>query len=108
MEAAIRALAEPRRRRILELVADDELSAGEIASQFDVTRPAVSQHLAVLREAGLVGERRVGTKRLYRARPEGFAGLREFLDRFWGEGLERLKEAAEIEEGRTRRGRTAA
>jgi DNA-binding transcriptional ArsR family regulator len=108
MEAAIRALAEARRRRILELVADEELSAGEIASQFDVTRPAVSQHLAVLREAGLVGERRVGTKRLYRARPEGFAGLREFLDRFWGESLERLKEAAEVEEGRTRRGRTAA
>ena len=108
MEAAIRALAEARRRRILELVADDELSAGEIASQFDVTRPAVSQHLAVLREAGLIGERRVGTKRLYRARPEGFVGLRAFLDRFWDEGLERLKEAAEAEEGRTRRGRTAA
>jgi DNA-binding transcriptional ArsR family regulator len=108
MEAAIRALAEPRRRRILELVADRELSAGEIAAQFEVTRPAVSQHLSVLRAAGLVVERREGTRRLYRARPEGFVGLRAFLERFWDVGLERLKEAAELEEGRKRRGRRAA
>jgi DNA-binding transcriptional ArsR family regulator len=108
MEAAIRAIAEPRRRRILELVADRELSAGEIAAQFEVTRPAVSQHLSVLREAGLVAERREGTKRLYRARPEGFVGLHVFLERFWDVGLERLKEAAELEEGRKRRGRRAA
>jgi DNA-binding transcriptional ArsR family regulator len=108
MEAAIRALAEPRRRRILELVADRELSAGEIAAQFEVTRPAVSQHLSVLREAGLIVERREGTRRLYRARPEGFTGLRAFLERFWDVGLERLKEAAELEEGRKRRGRRAA
>jgi len=108
MEAAIRALAEPRRRRILELVADRELSAGEIAAQFEVTRPAVSQHLGVLREAGLIAERREGTRRLYRARPEGFTGLRAFLERFWDVGFERLKEAAELEEGRKRRGRRAA
>lgn len=108
MEAAIRAIAEPRRRRILELVADRELSAGEIAAQFEVTRPAVSQHLSVLRDAGLVAERREGTKRLYRARPEGFVGLHAFLERFWDVGLERLKEAAELEEGRKRRGRRAA
>lgn len=100
MEAAIRALAEPNRRRILELVADRELSAGEIAASFPVTRPAVSQHLSVLREAGLLEERREGTKRLYRARPEGFVGLRAFLERFWDVGLERLKAAAELEEGR--------
>ena len=100
MEAAIRALAEPNRRRILELVVDRELSAGEIAASFPVTRPAVSQHLSVLREAGLLEERREGTKRLYRARPEGFVGLRAFLERFWDVGLERLKAAAELEEGR--------
>jgi DNA-binding transcriptional ArsR family regulator len=108
MEAALRAIAEPRRRRILELVADRELAAGEIASHFDVTRPAVSQHLTVLRDAGLVVERREGTRRLYRARPEGFVGLQAFLERFWDAGLERLKEAAELEEGRKRRGRRAA
>lgn len=107
MEAAIRALAEPNRRRILELVAERELSAGAVASRFAVTRPAVSQHLTVLREAGLVAERREGTRRLYRARPEGFADLRQFLDLFCDEGLERLKLAAELEEGRKRRGRAA-
>jgi DNA-binding transcriptional ArsR family regulator len=100
MEAAIRALAEPRRRRILELVRDDELSAGEIASVFDVTRPAVSQHLGVLRDAGLLEERREGTRRLYRARPEGLADVREFIETFWDGRLERLRLAAELEEGR--------
>jgi DNA-binding transcriptional ArsR family regulator len=107
MEAAIRALAEPRRRRILELVAERELSAGAIAAQFEVTRPAVSQHLTVLKEAGLLAERRAGTRRLYRARPDGLADLRAFLDRFWDDGLERLRLAAELEEGRRRRGRRA-
>ena len=108
MEDAIRALAEPRRRRILELVATRELSAGQIAGKFDVTRPAISQHLTILKEAGLVEERRDGTRRLYSVRPEGFTGLRKFLERFWDEGLERLKLAAELEEGRKRRGRGAA
>jgi DNA-binding transcriptional ArsR family regulator len=108
VEAALRAIAEPHRRRILELVADRELSAGEIAAGFELTRPAVSQHLSVLKEAGLVEERREGTRRFYRARPEGFVGLRAFLDRFWGVHLERLKKAAENEEGRRRRGRPAA
>ena len=106
MEAAIRALAEPRRRRILELVRDDELSAGEIASVFDVTRPAVSQHLGVLRDAGLLVERREGTRRLYRARPEGLADVREFIETFWDGRLERLRLAAELEEGRIRSART--
>jgi DNA-binding transcriptional ArsR family regulator len=108
MEDAIRAIAEPNRRRILRLVAENELSAGEIASRFEITRPAVSQHLTVLREAGLVSERREGVRRLYRIRPEGFADLRSFLEAFWDESLERLKEAAELEEGRRRRGRRAA
>src|SRR5437867_9711731 len=98
MEAALRAIAAPRRRRILQLVRDEELSAGEIAAQFDVTRPAVSQHLNVLKEAGLVSERRDGTKRLYRARPEGLTQLKAFLEEFWDDRLEALKIQAEREE----------
>jgi len=100
MEAAIRAIAEPRRRQILRLVWDAEMSAGEIASHFEVTRPAISQHLRVLKEAGLVDERRDGTRRIYRARPEGLAELREFLEAFWGESLSALKREAEAEERR--------
>ena len=80
------------------LVRDGELSAGEIASHFEISRPAVSQHLTVLREAGLVDERRNGTRRLYRARPEGLAELKAFLDGFWDERLEALKREAEKEE----------
>jgi DNA-binding transcriptional ArsR family regulator len=98
MEAALRAIAEPRRRRILELVGGGELSAGEIASHFEVTRPAISQHLGVLKEAGLVNERRNGTQRLYRARPQGLAELKAFLDGFWDEKLEALQREAEREE----------
>jgi DNA-binding transcriptional ArsR family regulator len=98
MEAVARAIAAPARRRILTLVRDDELSAGEIADHFDVTRPAVSQHLTVLKEAGLVNERRNGTKRLYRARPEGLVELKEFLEGFWDERLAALKREAEREE----------
>ena len=98
METALKAIVEPRRRAILRLVLDDELSAGEIASHFDVTRPAVSQHLSVLKEAGLVDERRNGTRRLYRARPEGLAELKTFLDEFWDEKLAVLKREAEREE----------
>ena len=98
METALKALAEPRRRRILMLVRDGELSAGEIASHFEISRPAVSQHLTVLREAGLVDERRNGTRRLYRARPEGLAELKEFLAGFWDDRLEMLKRDAEREE----------
>jgi DNA-binding transcriptional ArsR family regulator len=98
MEAALKAIAGTRRRQILRLVRDGELSAGEIAAHFDVTRPAVSQHLSVLKEAGLVDERRNGTRRLYRARPEGLAELKAFLDELWGERLEALKREAEREE----------
>lgn len=95
MDAALRALAEPRRRRILELVGPRELTAGEIASHFEVTRPAISQHLGVLKEAGLVDERRNGTRRLYRARPQGLAELKAFLESFWDEKLEALQREAE-------------
>ena len=102
MEPALKAIAEPRRRAILRLVRDGELSAGEIASHFDVTRPAVSQHLTVLKEAGLVRERRNGTRRLYRARPEGLAELRAFLEEFWDARLDALKRDAEREEKKKR------
>ena len=104
IDATIPALAEPRRREILDLIRDTELPAGEIAARFDVTRPAISQHLQVLRDAGLVVERRDGTRRLYRARPEGLDELRGYLDGFWGESLTRLRSAAEREERSKKRG----
>ena len=104
MDAALRALVEPRRREILRLVGQRERPAGEIAAHFDVTRPAISQHLRILKEAGLIVERRLGTRRLYRARPEGLAELRTFIEEFWDEQLGRLKEQAELEERRIRRG----
>jgi DNA-binding transcriptional ArsR family regulator len=102
VEAALKAIAEPRRRQILELVRDGELSAGEIAAHFDVTRPAISQHLGVLKEAELVSERRHGTRRLYLARPQGLRELQTFLDGFWDERLEALRREAEGKEARTR------
>ena len=101
MEAALKAIAEPRRREILRLVWDAEMTAGQIASHFEVTRPAISQHLRVLKEAGLVDERRDGTRRIYRARPDGLEGLREFLEGFWDESLSVLKREAEKEERRS-------
>jgi DNA-binding transcriptional ArsR family regulator len=100
VEATLKAIAAPRRRQILSLVRHGELSAGDIAAHFDVTRPAVSQHLNVLKEAGLVSERRNGTRRLYRARPEGLAELRAFLEEYWDPRLEALKREAEKEEGK--------
>jgi DNA-binding transcriptional ArsR family regulator len=104
VEAALKAIAEPRRREILTLVRDGELSAGEIAGHFDVTRPAISQHLTVLKEAGLVSERRDGTRRLYQARPQGLAEVRQFLEAFWDERLGALRDEAERKE-RSKRGR---
>lgn len=102
MQSTIQALAEPRRREILELIRERELTAGEIASGFDVTRPAISQHLGVLREAGLVSERREGTRRFYRARPEGLKELKEFVEGFWTFSLQQLKREAEAEERKKR------
>jgi len=98
VEAVLKAIAAPNRRRMLRLVWDAELAAGEIASHFELTRPAVSQHLGVLKEAGLVSERREGTRRLYRASPQGLVELKAFLDEFWGDRLEALKREAEREE----------
>src|SRR5881392_4503379 len=98
MQAAIDAIAEPRRREILHLVRDQEMASGRIAAHFDVTRQAVSQHLRVLHDAGLVSERRDGTRRIYRARPEGLLELRKFLDEFWDNRLDALKREVEAEQ----------
>src|ERR1700685_1797751 len=98
-DEALRALAEPRRRAILRLVADDELAAGEIAAAFDVSRTAVSQHLTVLKNAGLLSERRGGTRRLYRARAEGLDGLRQFLTDMWTSSLDTARRLVEAERG---------
>ena len=104
MDLVLHAIAEPRRRDILQLVRERELAAGEIASHFaNVSRPAISQHLAVLIAAGLVTLRRDGTRRLYRARPEGLAEVREFLETFWDDSLARLQTAAEAEERQRQR-----
>ena len=97
MDAAT-AIADPIRRRVLELVRDHEVPAGTLAAQFDVSRPAVSRHLRVLREAGLVVERRDGRQRLYRADPEPLTELREWLDDYWAGRLGALRDLAEKEE----------
>jgi DNA-binding transcriptional ArsR family regulator len=99
----LKALAEPRRRAILRLVWSQELPATDIADRFpDVTRPAISQHLRVLKDANLVTERRDGTRRLYRANADTMAELRAFLDDYWTSGLERLRDVAEVAEARKR------
>ena len=102
MDAALKAIAEPSRRRILALVKDGEQTAGDIASHFDVSRPAISQHLKVLKEAGLVNERRDGVRRLYSVREDGLIDVRRFLESFWSAGLTRLKEEAENAERQRR------
>jgi DNA-binding transcriptional ArsR family regulator len=96
-DEVFRALAEPRRRAILKLVSDTELAAGEIAAAFDVTRTAVSQHLTVLRAAGLVAERRDGTRRLYTARPDGIAAVRGLLDDLWASSLNTARRLVEAD-----------
>lgn len=98
MDTTLHAIADRRRRRILELVSQEELSAGAIASHFDVSRPAISQHLGVLKNANLLHERRAGTRRYYRARREGLDELRDYLEHFWDTHLDRLKRAAEAKE----------
>jgi DNA-binding transcriptional ArsR family regulator len=92
------AIAQPKRREILRLLAAGELSAGEVASRFSVTQPAISQHLKVLKEAGLITERRDAQRRLFSVRPEGLADLNDFLAEVLPAGLERLKRAAEKEQ----------
>ncbi len=105
MDAVLRAIAEPNRRKILELVRDTELSAGDIARAFEVSRPAISQHLKILEQAGLLSVRKDGTRRLYRSRPEAVADVKAFIDSYWQEGLDRLKAAAEAQHRRDKNGR---
>jgi DNA-binding transcriptional ArsR family regulator len=108
VDVALKALAEPRRREILRLVWTKELPATEIAARFhDVTRPAVSQHLKVLREAKLINERREGTRRLYQVNQSEMTKLREFLDDYWAGGLARLRDVSEAAELGKHRSATA-
>ncbi|WP_064093489.1 ArsR/SmtB family transcription factor [Rossellomorea aquimaris] len=100
IQQAIHSISVPTRRRILEILRDKELTSTEIASQFELSAPAISQHLKVLEQSGLVVVRKEGTKRYYRIRREGFSDLRQFIDQFWEDSLLRLKEAAEKEERR--------
>ncbi|MDQ3993019.1 MAG: metalloregulator ArsR/SmtB family transcription factor [Actinomycetota bacterium] len=98
-DAALRAIAEPRRQAMLRLVRDEPRSVGEIAARFDISQQAVSQHLQVLKDAGLVAVRKQGQRRLYTVRPEGLETLEAFLAELWPAGLERLKSAVESEHG---------
>ena len=103
VESIMRAVSSPRRRRILQLVWTKELSAGDIAEQFDVTWGAVSQNLRVLRDANLLETRREGTHRYYRAIPEALGPVRAVLEQMWQSDLARLKHAVEADmQGRRR------
>jgi len=101
--SVLRALAAPSRRVVLRLVRDRELPAGEIAAEFDSSRTAISQHLAVLKQAGLISERRNGTQRLYRARPEGLTVLRSLLDDMWSSSLDSARRLVEVDKKRSPR-----
>src|ERR671930_908790 len=94
---AMDALGDRTRRAIFEQLRTGPRAVGEIADELPVSRPAVSQHLRVLKEAGLVTERRNGTRRIYRVDPDGVATLRAYFDEFWNEALAAFKEAAEDE-----------
>ena len=103
MDAVARALVEPNRREILRLVRDEEHTVSEIATHFEISRPAISQHLRVLEEAELVTMRPEGTRRWYRARPEGLGELRGWIEGFWSAQLVDLKREVEQEMWRRRR-----
>jgi DNA-binding transcriptional ArsR family regulator len=94
-DTVLRALADPSRREIIRLIQDAELPAGEIAANFTLTQQAVSQHIAVLKKAGLLEERREGTRRLYRFHSDALTPVRDLLEEFWPDALQRLKRAVE-------------
>lgn len=96
---ALTALADPTRRTVFETLRAGPRSVGDLARGLPVSRPAVSQHLKVLKQAGLVRERRVGTRNFYSVDGEGLAELRDYFERFWEEALAAFKDAAEREEG---------
>jgi DNA-binding transcriptional ArsR family regulator len=89
------ALGDPTRRAIFERLADHPHAVGELAGDLPVSRPAVSQHLKVLKDAGLVTDRRAGNRRIYRLDPDGVGALRAYLDQFWKRSLAAFKEAVE-------------
>jgi DNA-binding transcriptional ArsR family regulator len=86
-DAGLGLLGDPTRRAIFERLAQRPRSVGELAEELPVSRPAVSQHLRALKDAGLVIDRAVGTRRIYQLRPDGIAGLRAYLDRLWDDAL---------------------
>ena len=92
---ALTALGDPTRRAIFERLAERPCAVGELAGELPVSRPAVSQHLKVLKDAGLVVDRAAGTRRIYRVDPEGIGALRAYLDQFWNRSLAAYKEAVE-------------
>jgi len=89
------ALGDPTRRAVFELLADGPSAVGDLARRLPVSRPAVSQHLKVLRDVGLVTDRQVGTRRLYQLDPDGVAALRAYFERFWNQALAAFKDAVE-------------
>jgi DNA-binding transcriptional ArsR family regulator len=99
-EDAISALGDATRRAIFEQLRTGPRAVGELAQALPVSRPAVSQHLRVLKEAGLVSDRRDGTRRLYRLEPEGLAAIRDYFDEFWTYALAEFKAAAQREGGK--------
>jgi DNA-binding transcriptional ArsR family regulator len=99
--AGLEALSDPTRRAIFELLADRPRPVGVLARELPVSRPAVSQHLRVLKEAGLVTDRAVGTRRLYQLDPTGADAVRAYLDRFWTRALDAFKAAVERDEEET-------
>jgi DNA-binding transcriptional ArsR family regulator len=94
-DRALGALADPTRRAIFEFLSDRPSAVGELAARLPVSRPAVSQHLKVLKDAGLVAEERQGNRHIYQLDPSGVAELRDYLDRFWTQGLAGFKAKAE-------------
>jgi len=103
-DAALKALADPHRRHMLTLVKTGEMAAGQIATHFNMTQQAVSLHLKTLERAGLLNERRDGTRRMYSLRPEGLDTVRDVLAELWPDALARLKRA--VEAGKTQKGKT--
>jgi DNA-binding transcriptional ArsR family regulator len=98
------ALGDPNRRAIVELLAAGDRSVSELAHELPISRPAVSRHLRLLKEAGLVADRAEGTRRLYRLDDEGIAAVREYLERVWGEAAARFRLLAENTSERRERG----
>jgi DNA-binding transcriptional ArsR family regulator len=96
--AAFQALGDPTRHAIFQRLKEGEVAVGELAADLPVSRPAVSQHLRVLKAAGLVSERREGTRRVYRVEPQGVWALRQSIDRMWQDALEAFRLAVEREE----------